>query len=108
MSKGTHADSQAITSVGVITGLHLTQNHNQLAQITAGRSAYTDQQLRVLAAHNPVRAIDFLLVGHLEQRIPRSDLLANGILNGSPQSVTKIRPQSYAALKHLLNLGFPI
>lgn len=108
MSKGKHADSQSITSVGVITGLHLTQNHNQLAQITAGRSAYTDQQLRVLAAHNPVRAIDFLLLGHLEQRIPRSDLLAHGILNDSPQSVTRIQPQSYTALKRLLNLGFAI
>jgi len=108
MSQGQHADSQSITSVGVIADINRPKDYNDLVRVTARRSAYTDFQLKEFSAGGPVTAIDFLLVGHLGQRVHLHDLLAGGILNGCPQSVTKIPEERYRLLKAELNLGFSV
>lgn len=106
LSRGHHPDSQTLTSVGVISEVRRTADFAELVRLTASRSAYPDQDLRALAAHGTVTAIDFLLVGHLEQPLTLTDLVTSGILRAAPQSVTLIR--DYPALKRVFDLGFEV
>ncbi len=90
----------------MIAGISRTRDFSELVKLTAKRSAYPDHELKALAARGVVTAIDFLLVGHLEQQLSLGFLTSKGILRGPPQSVTSIT--DYAALKRAFDLGFQV
>jgi hypothetical protein len=56
---------------------------------------------------NPMKVIDFLLVGHAEHPIELDVLVGAGIFsNRPPQSIAILSESRYQALKPLLRLGF--
>jgi hypothetical protein len=56
----------------------------------------------------PVKAIDFLLCGHLTPAMQLSDLRRLGILKGPPQSISQLEATAFKKLRTNLDLGFAI
>ncbi len=77
---------------------------NELMLLTTRRSAYTRKQLEDLVdnSERPLKVIDFLLTLHLSNPIDLHTLIANGILEGPPQSITLIPEGRYRRLKDWL------
>jgi len=54
----------------------------------------------------PLKIIDFLLIGHLGPAIPLELMMHSSILQSWPQSITQLQEGTYQILKPHLNLGF--
>ena len=85
--------SQAVTSVGIAESLSLAGDTDELRRLAGGRSVYSERQLRAFhaSAENPVKVINFLLVGHLERPICLDELRELGFFKGHPaQSIFSV------------------
>jgi GNAT superfamily N-acetyltransferase len=103
--------SQAMTSLGIVERITETKDLEELLRVTAKRSVFSEGELRrmVTASATPVKAIDFLLVGHLEPSIPLSDLIDKGVFKGGPpQSICTLSPERFAPVRARLELGFEV
>jgi ribosomal protein S18 acetylase RimI-like enzyme len=103
--------SQSVTSVGVLEAANSTLDIDELIQLTAKRSVYSQSELKamILQSEAPVKVLDFLLVGHFEPPVPLSRLLELGIFNRHPpQSISRLDAAQVATLKVYLNLGFEL
>lgn len=103
--------SQAITSVGVVERVSQTDDLDKLLRLTAKRSVFSEAELRamVIASQTPVRVIDFLLVGHLDQPVPLETLKAEGVFNRNPpQSICALTPDRFAPIRSRLDFGFEV
>ena len=103
--------SQSITSVGVVE--HVTETHDfeSLVRLTAKRSVFSRDELRQMIddKDTPVRVIDFLLVGHLEQAVPLATLVEEGVfLKSPPQSICSLPPERFGPIRRRLELGFEV
>ena len=96
--------SQSICTVGVVERVTEASTLNELMLLTTRRSAYTRKQLEDLVdnSERPLKVIDFLLTLHLSKPIDLHTLIANGILEGPPQSITLIPEGRYRRLKDWL------
>jgi hypothetical protein len=103
-----YAASQSITTVAIAEQVALANSTEDLVRLTAKRSVFSTEDLKTWGAtsDDPVRAIDFLLIGHVDSPITLTTLIAEGILNGWPQSIIRLSEDGYKALKPLLRLGF--
>jgi hypothetical protein len=80
-----------------------------LVHLTAKRSVFSAAELDHFnaSADDPIKVIDFLLVGHAEHPIPLGILVNYGVFSGRPpQSIAQLSEERYAALKVLMRLGF--
>ena len=103
------AASQSITTVAIAEQASLASSTEDLVHLTAKRSVFSAEELEGFKAtpDNPVKVIDFLLVGHAEHPIELDALLEAGVFsNRPPQSIASLSESRYRALKPLLRLGF--
>ena len=87
----------------------LAHSTDDLVHLTAKRSVFSAAELEGFNAtpDNPMKVIDFLLVGHAEHPISLDVLLDKGVFSGRPpQSICESLEERYQALKPLLRLGF--
>src|SRR5690606_10316986 len=94
--------SQSITTLGVVEKVSQPADYESLVRLTAKRSVYSQNQLADMleAGARPLKAIDFLLVGHLETPISLSELNRLGIFTGHPpQSISRIPVERFQLIK---------
>jgi rRNA-processing protein FCF1/GNAT superfamily N-acetyltransferase len=102
--------SQRITSIGVLEGDSQARSLIELQRLTARRSVFSVDQLNALDAQieNPVRVLDFLLVGHLREPLGIEECRSNGLLNSPPQSIGRLSTQSYQRLSARIQPSYAI
>jgi ribosomal protein S18 acetylase RimI-like enzyme len=103
------ANSQSITTLGVIEEVNHFTEADSLAEHIARRSVFSKSEIDAMfqSRNSPVKVIDFLLVGHSDPPIPLDNLIKLNVINSRPpQSITGISESAYQALKPLLNFGF--
>lgn len=100
--------SQAVTTVGVVEKVSETNSYEEVVRLTAKRSVYSANELSMLIKQSkePLKVIDFLLVGHLETPLPLKQLKAAGMLKAHPQSITEVGTSDLSPLRSRLKLGF--
>jgi hypothetical protein len=104
-----YAASQSITTVAIAEQVTLSCSTEDLVHSTAKRSVFSAEELERFDAtpKNPVKVIDFLLVGHAEHPIELDTLVAKDVFSKRPpQSIANLPEDRYQALKPLLRLGF--
>jgi hypothetical protein len=72
-----YVESQSVTSVAAVTDSHSLEELG----LTARRSVHSTSQLEGFGASrsNPVKVIDFLLIGHLDPSMLLADLKREGV-----------------------------
>ena len=100
--------SQSVTTVAIAEQISLVSSADDLVRLTAKRSVFSAADLDLWGAtpDNPVKVIDFLLIGHVDPPIPLTKLAEEGVLVGHPQSIMRLSEDRYRLLKPLLRLGF--
>ncbi len=102
------ANSQCVTTLGIVESVHEFSDVESLSTHVARRSVFSREELDAMfqARRTPVKAIDFLLVGHLEPPIALSELISSGaVRNRPPQSIAIVDEAAYQLLKPTLKLG---
>jgi len=87
-------DERAITSLGVVEYFDTLKDADLIAARMKRRTVYSMKEIEDMA-RKPTRVMLFRLVGHLNNPLPQSWLEANGILNGTPQSIVKISDDAF-------------
>jgi hypothetical protein len=109
MSKDeSYAASQSITTIGIAEQVMNVSTVDDLVRLTAKRSVFSAEDLAAMAPRpsSPVKAIDFLLIGHLQPALRLNDLLAKGVFNNRPpQSIAELGEARYSNLKPTLHIG---
>jgi hypothetical protein len=103
--------SQSITTVGVVERVSELFDADSLIRLTAKRSVYSPGQLgeMVKLSGRPIKAIDFLLVGHLAKPITLPSLIEARVFNNSPpQSIARLAPQCFSEIRPHLQFGFQV
>lgn len=103
--------SQSITTVGIVEQVNRATTSEELIRLTAKRSVFTKRQLTEWKAtpEDPIKVIDFLLVGHISPPPGMADLVQSGVFNGRPpQSIAELDAKRYAALRPYIKLGFDL
>jgi ribosomal protein S18 acetylase RimI-like enzyme len=103
--------TQSITTVSVAEQVTVIANADDLIKLTAKRSVFSAEEMRRMVAQSaePIKAIDFLLVGHIQPPVQLLTLLTNKIFsNRPPQSIARLLEQRYQALKPFVRLGFDL
>jgi hypothetical protein len=103
--------SQCVTSVGIVEAVYEASSLDELVRLTAKRSVYSTQQMEQIVSdkYEPVKIIDFLLVGHLDPPATLDDLLEDRVFCGHPpQSISHLSPERFDSLKRRMNFGFEV
>jgi GNAT superfamily N-acetyltransferase len=103
--------SQCVTSVGIVEAVQDASDLTDLVHLTAKRSVYSTYQLQEIAVSSdePVKVIDFLLIGHLDPPVSLAELIQRGVFAGSPpQSICRLPPERFRPLKQNMNFGFEL
>jgi EVE domain len=82
-------DERAITSIGVVESYETLEDADAIIAKVKRRTVYSYAEIQRMAA-SPTRVMLFRFVRHLRQPMTLEALLMNGILNGQPQSITRI------------------
>jgi hypothetical protein len=101
--------SQSITTIAIAEQVSNVSNTDDLIKATAKRSVFSAEELASMAASatNPVKVIDFLLVGHSQPAVPLETLLQERVFNGRPpQSIARLPEHRYQARRPHIRLGF--
>jgi hypothetical protein len=100
--------SQSLTTVAIAEQVTMVENTDDLVRLTAKRSVFSADDLEEwgAAADNPVKVIDFLLIGHVDPLVSLTKLVEQEIIAGPPQSIIRLSEDRYSILKPLLRLGF--
>jgi ribosomal protein S18 acetylase RimI-like enzyme len=101
--------SQCVTSIGIVEAV--TKGLEDLVRLTAKRSVFSEEQLAGFDATNadPVKVIDFLLVGHLEPAMRLDDLKKEGVFTGRPpQSICHLPPDRFKPVRQRMSFGFEV
>jgi len=93
-------DERALTSIGVVESYETLADAESIVARVKRRTVYSLSEIQEMAKQ-PTRVILFRFVRHLPRALCLVDLLAKNILNGQPQSITKISHDRYkAAISH--------
>lgn len=87
-------DSQSITSVGIAESYETLKEVDAIVSKVKRRTVYTLAEITAMASR-PTRVLLFRFVTHLRKPISTDELVANGVLNGHPQSITKINHEEF-------------
>lgn len=102
--------SQCITTVGVVDGFKECKDLAELLETTAKRSvfSYSDLEKMFNTQTTPVKAIDFLIAGHIKTTSgmpPDLRMLCElEIVRGVPQSITKMTEDQYQNFKRIIQV----
>lgn len=91
--------SQAITTIGVFEDMRSAASTTELMRLAGGRSVYSEEQLRAWCAtpHNPVKVINFLLVGYVTPPVTLNMLVEESIFcRRPPQSIAQLTGRSWS------------
>jgi hypothetical protein len=105
------ANSQSITTLGVVEDVSEFTELDALSRHIARRSVFSMDDLKAMIEESsqPVKVIDFLLVGHSDPPVRLRELTASGVFRCRPsQSIAIISDEAYERLKRMLQLGFKI
>jgi GNAT superfamily N-acetyltransferase len=87
-------DERAITSIGVVENYVTLKDPDNIASRVKRRTVYSMEEIQQMAA-KPARVMLFRLVRHFENPLPQVVLERKRILNGPPQSITRISHESF-------------
>ena len=82
-------DERAITGIGVVETYDTLSEAAAIVARVKRRTVYSMDDIGKMAS-KPTRVMLFRLIRHLENPLPQSWLEQAGVLNGAPQSITKI------------------
>ena len=105
------AATQSITTVSVAEQVINVSNSDDLIRLTAKRSVFSADEMRAMGATpaDPVKVIDFLLVGHIQPPVQLPTLVTSGVFsNRPPQSIALLSEERYQTLKPFVRLGFDL
>jgi GNAT superfamily N-acetyltransferase len=103
--------SQALTAIGVLEDVGKSENTKELMQLCGGRSVYSEKQLHDWRASpkEPVKVINFLLVGYIKPEIGIEFLKEQGIFKKNPpQSIFRISEKYLEKIVPKIKLGFEL
>lgn len=103
--------SQSITTVGVVERVTEVSDLEHLVRLTAKRSVFTGRQLQAMVnqSSRPIKAIDFLLIGHLSPAYGLADLKRDGVFVGHPpQSICALPDDRTVPLRNRVDFGFEV
>jgi hypothetical protein len=89
-------DERALTSIGVVESYETLDNADAIVARVKRRTVYSMADISTMAK-SPTRVILFRFVRHLAHKLSLNQLVAAGVLNGQPQSITKIPHERYLA-----------
>ena len=97
-----YAGSQSITTIGIVEQINHAISTGDLIQFTGKRSVYSADELQDWRAsvEEPVKVLDFLLVGHLNPAISLDVLIGQGVLRSAPQSIMLLKSERYSVCGH--------
>ncbi|MCB0310231.1 MAG: GNAT family N-acetyltransferase [Bdellovibrionales bacterium] len=102
--------SQAITAIGILEEITLATSTRELMLKTGGRSVYSEQELANWEAtpEHPVKVINYLLVGYIDDPIGLEELKKIGVIKGPtpPQSIYELKGDLASALLKRAELSF--
>jgi hypothetical protein len=105
------AGSQCLTTVGVFEQMTECSSVDDLIRLTAKRSVFSASELEEMQnqSSSPIKVIDFLLTGHLQEPITLGRLVECGVFSSRPpQSNSRLDERRYASLRPMLSLGFEL
>jgi hypothetical protein len=95
-------DLQAITSIGVVESIHTgISDAESVLRLAGKRTVFSQQEIDTLVHEGPISVFLFRHHIHLTKPIGLVELLDNGVLNGAPQSVTKLSQEKYIKIKEI-------
>jgi len=102
------ANSQSVTTLGIVETVQIFTEIGSLSSHVAKRSVFSTEELRALLKRGPrVKAIDFLLVGHFDPPIKLNHLLETGVFrNRAPMSILQIDDRHYEIIKRQSRLAY--
>lgn len=102
--------SQAITALGILEDVSSATSTRELMKLTGGRSVFSERELDDYKStdDSPLKVINFLLVGYIDQPIGLSELKSLCVLSGPPQSITELKNDSARKLIDRYNFGFMV
>lgn len=97
-------DMKAITTVAVVEDTFQSDSPSEIANYVGKRTVYRFSKIEELCSVNKVLAIKLRFVSFLEESVSLKQLLNNRILNGPPQSITKIQKERIPCLKEMIKI----
>ena len=84
---------QSLTTLGVVDSIAEAMTLDEVVRATARRSVFSLSEIKELVDEKstPMKIIDFLLVGHLQNPIELEKLKARGVLRGPPQTIIECK-----------------
>lgn len=95
------SDVQAITSLGIVESYETIEDVDAIIGRVKRRTVYSLPEI-VQLAKRPTRVMLFRFVRHFSRPLEMKLLLGRGLLNGRPQSITKIRDGQF---KEIWDIG---
>lgn len=90
-------DEKAVTSIGVVESYEQLGDSDTVARKVKRRTVYSLPEIQEMA-QKPIKVMLFRLVRHLERTPTSFELKRNGILRGTPQSITKISHENFSRI----------
>lgn len=85
------SEDKALTSIGVLQEFRKIDNFEDLKEMAGRRSVYSDDELQdIVQQKSNASALNFFYSEHLDTPIEYKQLKECGLLNGPPQSITRI------------------
>jgi len=96
---------QGIQPIGIVESIdHNLLNSQEVFSLIRKRTVYTMKEIEEMVQKGPVTVLLFRYQTHFPSRINLVTLEKTGILNGPPQSITKLDENAYQKLKEVGNL----
>jgi predicted RNA-binding protein with PUA-like domain len=90
-------DERALTSIGVVESYETLHDAVSIVARVKRRTVYTLGEIENMAT-KPTKVILFRFVRHLPRTLRLDTLLNNHVLNGRPQSITKIEHEKFETI----------
>lgn len=87
-------DQRAVTSIGIVESYETFNEPDIIARRVKRRTVYSMRNITEMA-NRPTRVMLFRLIGHLNHFLSQAWMEEHGILNGPPQSITKITDEAF-------------
>lgn len=93
-------DRQGVQPIGVVEEVHYDQtDHEVVFSLTKKRTVYAMNEIQDMIKEGPVTVLLFRYQAHLTKKLSLEMLIDHGILNGAPQSVTKLSEEQFDKIK---------
>ena len=99
--------SQSATSFGIVEGFSEAKDFPELTRMASKRSVFSNSALEGFFTDNtnPVKVMDFLLIGHFEEPVKLRDLVKMNVCRGqAPQSAASISDAGWSEFQSSIKL----